>query len=129
MDLTEEGFQHTNEIVSLIFAYLRMISRIGIPDYIFQELEQLSQINFDYAGWVGVILPIICELKSVDVYTEKAEVSDYVTTVVANMQEFPSPRQYLTGGRIFHQELCKPLLSDFVNDMILALQPLGEIGS
>ena len=56
MDLTEEGFKHTNEIISVIFAYLRMVSRSGVPDYIFQELEQLSQINFDYAGRIDVFI-------------------------------------------------------------------------
>lgn len=56
MDLTEEGFKHTNEIISVICEYLRTVSKSGVPDYIFQELEQLSQINFDYAGRVDVFI-------------------------------------------------------------------------
>lgn len=126
MDLTEEGFRHTNEIISLIFAYLRMVSRSGVPDYIFQELEQLSQINFDYAGRIAVPIRYYRSYKKCFLRTEKAEVSDYVTTVAASMQEFQSPRQYLTGGRIFYPQLCKPLLSAFVDDLLLSLQPLGR---
>ena len=104
VDLSEEGLQHWEDIVSLVFAYLRMLRSGGVPEYVFQELQQLSSINFDYA--------------------EKAEVSDYVSGVVANMQEHPSPKDYLAGGKIFRPEPCKLLLREFIDSLLQSIEPL-----
>jgi len=105
VDLTEEGLRHTDEIIAVLFAYLRLLKATGVPEYVYQELQQLSAIGFEYA--------------------EKAEVSSYVSSVAANMQNYRSPRQYLTGGKLFYPDLCKPLLGRYLDSLLQSIEPFN----
>lgn len=80
MDLTVEGLNHKNDIIRAVFAYLDMLRTSGIPLYIYEEVAHLSKINFKFS--------------------EKADPSSLVSSVVSNMQQFSNPAEYLTGPRV-----------------------------
>jgi len=85
IDLTEEGFKNRYKIIEMIFAYIDMLkgyteSDGGLPKYIFEEVLQLGEIGFNFA--------------------EKADPSNYVSSLAAEMQLYTNPSQYLTGGRL-----------------------------
>ncbi|ORX91263.1 insulin-degrading enzyme, partial [Basidiobolus meristosporus CBS 931.73] len=39
VDLTEEGLNHTDEIVRIIFQYIEMMKRVGVQEWIFREIQ------------------------------------------------------------------------------------------
>eukprot|EP01038_Epipyxis_sp_PR26KG_P009001 gene9001-12142_t len=90
IDLTNEGFQHRYDIIDSIFAYLDLLintrpssikKSVQLPDYVYQELKQLSKINFDFS--------------------EKSDPVSLVSTLVRTMQSYQNPREYLSGPQLF----------------------------
>lgn len=47
-DLTDDGFEHIDGIVKLIFQYLNMIRGVGIKEWIFEEYRNLKEIEFRF---------------------------------------------------------------------------------
>lgn len=81
VSLTEEGVKHRYEVIDAVFGYMDLLKSQTIPDYIYDEIAELSVIRFNFS--------------------ETAEPSDYVSNIASNMQTFDSPSQYLTGSRIY----------------------------
>lgn len=82
IDLTEEGLKHRDEVATVVFAFINMLKTTTIPDYIYEELRNLSRIAFEYS--------------------EKSDPASYVSSIVTNMQAFlDRPDLYLTGPRLF----------------------------
>uniref|UniRef100_A0A224YLK8 Insulin-degrading enzyme n=1 Tax=Rhipicephalus zambeziensis TaxID=60191 RepID=A0A224YLK8_9ACAR len=50
VDLTEEGIDHTDDIVRLVFQYLNMLRTEGPQRWVFQELQELWRIAFRFKG-------------------------------------------------------------------------------
>lgn len=50
VDLTEEGIAHTDDIVQLVFQYLNMLRHEGPQQWIFEELQGLWQMAFNFKG-------------------------------------------------------------------------------
>ncbi|KAG5669690.1 hypothetical protein PVAND_017573 [Polypedilum vanderplanki] len=48
VDLTDEGYIYMNDIIKLIFQYLNLIKRVGIKNWIFEELKNLAVIEFRF---------------------------------------------------------------------------------
>lgn len=48
LELTEQGEQELEFIVQEVFAYLNQLRQQSIPDYLYQEQQQLAQIGFDF---------------------------------------------------------------------------------
>ena len=48
MELTSEGLQHQQEIVVAVFQTIKRLEEQGIPKWVFDELADISQLNFDY---------------------------------------------------------------------------------
>ncbi|KAL7014553.1 hypothetical protein ACKWTF_016003 [Chironomus riparius] len=48
VDLTDEGYTHTDEIVKVIFQYLNLIRHLGVQQWIFDELQRLNVIEFRF---------------------------------------------------------------------------------
>ena len=46
LELTEEGFEHYNEVVTLIFQYIAMLKREGPQEWIFKEMKVVSDFTF-----------------------------------------------------------------------------------
>ena len=87
--------KHKDDVADVIFSYIHTLNTPvnegdsetlnGIPSYVFNEVTQLSSIAFNYA--------------------EKSDPTSSVSRLVADMQDFSDPREYLTGPRLFeHQD-------------------------
>ena len=91
IDLTEEGFKHKDDVADVIFSYLHLLNKPiqqkdavlpnGIPPYIYSEVAQLSAISFNYS--------------------EKSDPASSVSRLVADMQDFTNPAEYVTGPRLY----------------------------
>lgn len=48
VDLTEEGFENTDEIIKIIFQYINMLKKEGTQRWVFDEFCQISQMLFRF---------------------------------------------------------------------------------
>jgi insulysin len=92
VDLTEEGFKHRDEVVDVVFSYIHSLNTPtkdgkeinGIPGYVFNEVSTLSEIGFNFS--------------------EKSDPASSVSRLVADMQDFTNPVDYVTGPRLFEDK-------------------------
>ncbi|BFF98691.1 insulin-degrading enzyme [Drosophila madeirensis] len=68
-DLTQEGLEHVDDIVNIIFQYLRMLREEGPKKWIFDECVKLNEMRFRFK--------------------EKEQPENLVTHAVSSMQIFP----------------------------------------
>ncbi|KAH8339171.1 hypothetical protein KR074_006440, partial [Drosophila pseudoananassae] len=69
VDLTQEGLEHVDDIVKIIFQYLNMIRKEGPKKWIFDECVKLNEMRFRFK--------------------EKEQPENLVTHAVSSMQIFP----------------------------------------
>ena len=97
IDLTEEGLLHRDDIIEVIFTYLNLLrttvkghnpqingrqsTEYKLKSYILDEVSQLSYISFQYS--------------------ENSEPIDFVSGLVADMQVYPTPSEYLIQPHIY----------------------------
>lgn len=48
VDLTQEGFEHIDDIIKIIFQFINMIKERGPQERIFQEYCNLSEMQFRF---------------------------------------------------------------------------------
>ena len=48
MTLTDSGLANLNEVMSLIFEYIRLIEREGVQQRIYEEQHRLTLLNYLY---------------------------------------------------------------------------------
>ena len=46
--LTEKGFKEVDKVTSAIFSYLKMLHTAGPNERIFNEIQEINQLNFKY---------------------------------------------------------------------------------
>ena len=46
--LTDEGLEHIDDIVEVVFAYLDKVREEGVQEWMFEEQSQLAELNFKY---------------------------------------------------------------------------------
>ncbi|ESO09969.1 hypothetical protein HELRODRAFT_109371 [Helobdella robusta] len=95
VDLTEDGIEHVEDIVSLVFQYLKMLKKEGVKEWIFSECQKLSAMSFRFK--------------------DKTKPSDYTSKCASKMQIFPL-KEVLSGGYFY--DLFKPELIDMVLDKL-----------
>lgn len=49
ISLTEAGLQHVDEISAQLFAYIRLVKKQGIQEWVFEEEKKLSRMQFTFA--------------------------------------------------------------------------------
>lgn len=110
VDLTEAGFTHWNEIVDTVFSYIQLlkdkIEKNSLPKYILDEVAVLTRIGFEYS--------------------EASDPIDYVSAIVANMQVYTKPAEYLSGPRIYptpDKDLSRSVLVSEVKSYLSNLTP------
>lgn len=87
ISLTEKGFKNYLQIIDSIYTYIAMLRASDIPRYVFDEVQKLSQIGFEFS--------------------EKSSPANYASRLVADMQVYTNPSEYLTGPRVFsHPNAC-----------------------
>jgi secreted Zn-dependent insulinase-like peptidase len=48
VSLTQQGLQHTDEISEQLFAYIQVLQKEGVQQWVFDELQQLSKMQFAF---------------------------------------------------------------------------------
>ncbi|XP_054708191.1 insulin-degrading enzyme-like [Uloborus diversus] len=100
LDLTEEGLEHVNDIVTLMFQYLTMLKKEGPQEWIFQECKELAAMTFRFKD------------------REKPQL--YTCSLASVMFNFPM-QEILCGPYLLHDykpELIAELLSMLTPDNI-----------
>ncbi|XP_071521407.1 nardilysin-like [Panulirus ornatus] len=82
IELTDEGFKNIDKVLCVVFQYMAMIQRAGPIERIFREIQQMEQLDFDYA--------------------EEQTTIENVENLSEAMQIFP-PEDYLTGDTLLSE--------------------------
>ncbi|XP_034948180.1 insulin-degrading enzyme isoform X2 [Chelonus insularis] len=77
VDLTEEGIQHVDDIITLTFQYINMLRQAGPIEWIFEEYKQIAQMEFNFR--------------------EKSSPQAYVNKTVRALQHYPM-EEILSGS-------------------------------
>lgn len=48
IQLTDLGLKNYNEVISLLYAYIHLLQKKGIPEYFYHELEEMALIQYQY---------------------------------------------------------------------------------
>ncbi|XP_033214183.1 insulin-degrading enzyme isoform X2 [Belonocnema kinseyi] len=91
VDLTEEGLDHVDDIVTMTFQYINMLKKEGPVEWIFNEYRDIATMNFRFK--------------------EKNSPRNYVSSTVQALQEFPIS-EVLSAPRLFTE--WRPELIDLV---------------
>jgi len=92
IQLTEQGEAHTDEIITIIFAYIKLLKQQDLPLYYYHEKKSIAELSFHYH--------------------EKMKPLDSVCQLVINMQHYPE-QDYIFGDYVmdgFEQESITQLL-------------------
>ncbi|KAJ9181087.1 hypothetical protein P3X46_009254 [Hevea brasiliensis] len=76
IDLTDAGHEHMQDIVGLLFKYIRLLQQSGVSKWIFDELAAVCETIFHYQ--------------------DKTPPIDYVVKIASNMKLYP-PKDWLVG--------------------------------
>ncbi|XP_032664480.1 insulin-degrading enzyme isoform X2 [Odontomachus brunneus] len=91
VDLTEEGFKHVDDIITLMFQYINMLKKQGPVEWIYNEYRDLASVNFRFM--------------------EKQQPRSYVSSRVTGLWDYPM-NEILCGDCLFPQ--WKPELIDTI---------------
>ena len=91
------GHEHMQDIVVLLFKYIKLLQQSGVCKWIFEELSAVCETKFHYQ--------------------DKIPPSDYVVNIASNMQYYP-PKDWLVGSSLPSQFLY-PLDSQLCVGIVL----------
>jgi len=100
VDLTEEGIEHVEDIITLVFQYLAMLREEGPQEWVFRECQQLNQMQF--------------------MFKDKERPQSYVCSLAGHLHDYPL-EEVLTGGYLlteFRPDLYTDLLSHLTPDRV-----------
>lgn len=100
IDLTDAGHEHFEDIVALLFKYIRVLQQSGVCKWIFDELSAICETAFHYQ--------------------DKIRPMDYVVNVASNMQLYPT-RDWLAGSSLpstFNPEIIQSMLNELSPDSV-----------
>ena len=97
INLTHAGLQHTDEIIDIVFQYIRLLQNNEVQEWLFQEQSQMSALQFRYQ--------------------EQRSASSTVTGLARNLQYYPA-QDVLRGPAVIEQ--FKP---DLTRQLIALLTP------
>lgn len=80
VDLTEEGLDHIDDIITLVFQYINMIKKEGPLERLYNEIRDISQMNFRFK--------------------EKSSPCSYVHFIAKSLPEYPI-EEILTASALF----------------------------
>lgn len=78
--LTDDGFQHIDEILEAVFSYLRLLKQAGPSETLFREIASIEENTFRFAS--------------------ERDAIDNVEDLVINLKHYPS-KYLLTGDSLF----------------------------
>lgn len=100
IDLTDAGHEHFEDIVALLFKYIRVLQQSGVCKWIFDELSAICETAFHYQ--------------------DKIRPMDYVVNVASNMQLYPT-RDWLAGSSLpsmFNPDIIQSMLNELSPDSV-----------
>lgn len=98
VDLTDEGFDHMDKIVKLIFQYLNMIRDLGIKEWIFDEYKKLKELEFrfeDQKSPIQLVKSVVSAMRHypfTEVLTAPALVSEWRPDLVLSFLNILNPK-------------------------------------
>lgn len=101
IELTDDGLKRVNDVVACVFAYIGVLHREQVKQWIYKELQGISDLKFRFQ--------------------EKSEPSRYVTMLANNMQIYP-PEHIITGSKLIFdldESAVAPLLATLTPDQAL----------
>ncbi len=101
INLTHAGLQHRDEIINIVFQYIRLLQNNDIQAWFFQEQSQMSALQFRYQ--------------------EPHDASSTVTGLARNLQYY-APQDVLRGPYVMQQykpELITQLLNQLTPERVL----------
>lgn len=101
INLTQAGLTHTNDIIEIVFQYIRLLQQSDIQPWLFQEHRQMSQLRFRYQ--------------------EQQSASSTVTHLAQSLQYYPT-QDVLRGSSIIEQfepKLIKELIDLLTPEHVL----------
>lgn len=101
INLTHEGVQHSNEIIDIVFQYIRLLQNNDIQQWLLQEQKQMATLQFRYQ--------------------EQLDASRTVIGLAQNLQYY-APEDVLRGTYVIEQfrpDISKQLLSLLSPDRVL----------
>eukprot|EP00026_Physarum_polycephalum_P000474 Phypoly_transcript_00475.p1 GENE.Phypoly_transcript_00475~~Phypoly_transcript_00475.p1 ORF type:complete len:990 (+),score=181.17 Phypoly_transcript_00475:1631-4600(+) len=108
IELTDEGLEHANEIVVMVYQYLKLVSEKGIQAWIFDETKFISEMRFRFKN--------------------KNEPFDYVQFLVETMFTYP-PEHVLSGVHLttfFDPEMIADYLATYFSPHNLRITLSGK---
>ncbi|KAK1366199.1 insulin-degrading enzyme-like 1, peroxisomal [Heracleum sosnowskyi] len=100
IDLTDAGHEHFEDIVALLFKYIRVLQQSGVCKWIFDELSAICETAFHYQ--------------------DKIRPMDYVVNVASNMQLYPTI-DWLAGSSLpsmFSPDIIQSMLNELSPDSV-----------
>jgi insulysin len=79
VELTDEGVNHTDDVVACVFAYIGMLLKAGPAEWIVQETKEIAEMNFRFV--------------------DKIDAASY-TTRLANSMQNTSPEHIVSGSEL-----------------------------
>ncbi len=101
INLTHAGLQHTDDIINIVFQYIRLLQNGDIQEWLFKEQSQMAQLQFRYQ--------------------EQYDASSTVTRLAQNLQYYPE-QDVLRGAYImqhFKPELIKQAIDLLTPERVL----------
>ncbi|GLV31928.1 Insulin degrading metalloproteinase [Carabus blaptoides fortunei] len=98
MDLTEEGMNHIDDIITLVFQCFNMLRKMGPQKWIYEEHRDICNMHFRFK--------------------DKESPSQYISTVVQSIHDYPL-EEVLSGPYIlseYRPDIVEQLLEDFNPD-------------
>ena len=98
ISLTQTGLQNVDAISAQLFAYIQLIQQSGVQSWVFDEIKQLSNLQFTFQ--------------------EGQEPSDLVTSISTNLHEYPA-KEVLRGPYLwekFDPNLIQSMLAKLTPD-------------
>lgn len=111
INLTHLGLQHTDEIINIVFQYIRLLQDNGIQEWLFNEQRQMAQLQFRYQ--------------------EQHSASATVTGLARNLQYYPA-QDVLRGPYIidqFQPKVTQQLLDLLTPERVLITLNTQDIGT
>ncbi|KAM7530076.1 hypothetical protein LguiB_033486 [Lonicera macranthoides] len=94
IDLTDAGHEHVEDIMALVFKYIRLLQESGVCKWIFDELSAICETVFHYQDKIRPI--------------------NYVVNIASNMELYP-PKDWLVGSSLpstFSPSLIQSVLNE-----------------
>ncbi|MDC9729432.1 MAG: insulinase family protein [Methyloprofundus sp.] len=101
INLTQEGLNHADAIIDIVFQYIRLMQKEGVQKWLFKEQQQMADLRFRYQ--------------------EKRSASHTVTDLARNMHYYPT-QDVLRGNIVMKQfkpELSTKLLQHLSPERVL----------